>query len=76
MGKVMIHLTLEQADLLHQESEPRIFDPTTQTVYIAVRSELYERVREWLEDAEEQESWQKLADRGRASFLEEDSSDK
>jgi hypothetical protein len=64
-----IHLTPEQADMLHKEHEPRILDPSTQKIYVAVAADVYERIKGFLEDADEQASWQILADRGRAEFL-------
>ncbi|HWC88609.1 MAG TPA: hypothetical protein VG433_03120, partial [Pirellulales bacterium] len=59
-----IHLTPEQADMFHKEHEPRILDPRTQKVYVAVAADEYERIKGMLEDADEQASWQILADHG------------
>lgn len=51
-----IHLTPEQADMLHKEHEPRILDPSTQKIYVAVAADVYERIKGFLEDADEQAS--------------------
>ncbi len=68
----MIQLTPEQSKALHLQAEPFILDPTTQKIYVAVSSEVYERMKDLMEDQDEQASWQSLADRGRANFLNEE----
>ena len=67
----MIQLTPEQSQALHSQAEPLILDPTTQKVYVAVSSDVYNRIKDLLEDQDEQASWQKLSDRARAAFLKE-----
>jgi hypothetical protein len=44
----MIELTEAQLNALDAESEPRVRDPHTNTVYILVRADVYERTRELL----------------------------
>jgi hypothetical protein len=45
---IMIELTDAQLTALDAESEPRVKDPRTNTVYILVRADVYERTRELL----------------------------
>jgi len=51
----MIELTLEQrkAVATNAETPPRVIDPSTQTKYVLVREELYDRVRQVFEADED-----------------------
>ena len=46
----MIELTEAQLNALDAESEPRVMDPRTKTVYILVRADVYEERRGLLGD--------------------------
>jgi hypothetical protein len=71
MEPAMVRLTPEQSQTLHSQAEPLILDPTTQKVYVAVSSEVYDRIKDLLEDQDEQVSWQRLSDRARTALVEE-----
>jgi hypothetical protein len=64
----MLELTEPQRQAVEAGGEPpTLVDAKTQTAYVLIRKDLYERVRELLEEEEDrkvQAGWQKLAYRG------------
>ena len=53
----MIELTSEQSNAMARDSEtpPRVLDPNTQTKYVLVREDLYDRVRRLFESDDDQQ---------------------
>lgn len=50
----MVELTEQQQQALDAEPEPRrVVDPRTNTAYVLVRADAYERVQELLDDEED-----------------------
>ena len=70
----MIALTEEQRQAVEQAGDdvPTLLDAKTQTAYLLIRKDVYDRVRELLDEEEDrklQAGWQKLAYRGIALTL-------
>jgi hypothetical protein len=67
-------LTDEQRRSLEHEGALRLLDPQTQTVYVLVRQELYDRVRGLIEEAEDralQEAWLKASHASAVALMKE-----
>jgi len=71
----MIELTAEQQQALDAEQEtPKVVDPRSKTAYILVHADVYERVKELLEDAEDkvlQKAWLEKATQTRRRCVQE-----
>jgi len=71
----MIELTEEQRHAVQASTAPvSLVDPQTQEAYVLLRADLYERLKELLEDEEdrqEQQAWLDLATRTRRRWVQE-----
>jgi hypothetical protein len=71
----MIELTNEQLqELKGNEEHVRILDPTTRMEYVLVRADVYVRLRQLLEEAEDdvtQEAWADAVEEARAEMASE-----
>jgi hypothetical protein len=71
----MIELTEEQRQGMKSNGEPvRLLDPATKTEYVLVRSDVYARLQELLEQAEddvEQEGWADAVEEARFGMANE-----
>ena len=72
----MIELNEQQRQALEMGEEPlALVDAKTQTVYVLLRKDVYDRVQEWLENEQDRKlesGWQKLAGRGISLTLEDE----
>jgi hypothetical protein len=68
----MIELTEKQQQQLQRSDEPaRILDPGTSTEYVLVRADVYARLQQLLEQAEdetEQEAWADAVEEARSEM--------
>ena len=71
----MIQLTEQQRKDLKDNGEPvRVLDPATSTEYVLVRADLYARLQQLLEQAEdetEQEAWADAIEEARSEMSNE-----
>jgi hypothetical protein len=65
----MIRLTEEQANALHLQQDPQVYDPVLEEVCFLVRSKTYQLLKEIEADSQTQAAWQRLTRKGRALFL-------
>jgi hypothetical protein len=72
----MIELTEQQRQALETGSEPPVLvDGKTQTAYVLLRKDLYDHLRELLDNEQDRKleaGWQKLAGRGIALTLDDE----
>jgi hypothetical protein len=52
-GGMAMQLTLQQREVLKTEEAPRLIDPETNTRYVLVREDVYERMRKLANEIEE-----------------------
>lgn len=71
----MIELTTQQQQALDTAPETsQVVDPRTNTTYVLVRADVYERLKELLDGAEDQalhKAWLEMATRTRRHWVEE-----
>jgi hypothetical protein len=70
----MIELTEQQQQTLDREQPPRLIDPRNNTAYVLVRADVFERLKDLVEDAEDQvlrEAWLRASHQSAVSWMKE-----